>query len=260
MIWHSVKGENIMQKIITIANRKGGVGKSTTAYMIASYLGTLKKSYKTLLIDTDPQGSLTSIVTTDVVSLTLSTIIQGGNISDSIIKTTQGFDFIASSPYLSLLEKNMSLQAIKEITDKLGYDFIIIDTPPTFSNLTIASLVASTDVVIPLEADSFSLQGFEALYKLINGVRERYNNTLNIAGLLLIKYKARQTLSKLIKASLEKRAAECGTTLFASTIRDSVLIKKALLLRLNIFKEYPNQPITKDYENFCFELLGVYEK
>lgn len=249
-----------MQQIVTIANRKGGVGKSTTAYMIASYLGTLKKSYKTLLIDTDPQGSLTSIVTTDVVSLTLSTIIQGGNISDSIIRTTQGFDFIASSPYLSLLEKNMSLQAIKEITDKLGYDFIIIDTPPTFSNLTIASLIASTDVVIPLEADSFSLQGFDALYTLINGIRERYNNKLNLAGLLLVKYKPRQTLSKLIKESLEKRAASYNTKVFNATIRDSVLIKKAFLLRENLFKKYENQPVTKDYQDFCYELLGVYEK
>ena len=156
--------------------------------------------------------------------------------------------------------KEITINDIKAITDKLGYDYIIIDTPPTFSNLTIASLVASTDVVIPLEADSFSLQGFEALYKLINGVRERYNNSLNIAGLLLIKYKARQTLSKLIKESLEKRAAECGTTLFTSTIRDSVLIKKALLLKQNIFKDYPNQPITKDYESFCLDLLGVYER
>ena len=249
-----------MQKVITIANRKGGVGKTTTAYMLGCYLAKLP--YKTLLIDLDAQGSLTSLISNNslVITSNINIIFQGGNISDSIFKSPLGFDFIPSSPHLTLKEKEITINDIKAITDKLGYDYIIIDTPPTFSNLTIASLVASTDVVIPLEADSFSLQGFEALYKLINGVRERYNNSLNIAGLLLIKYKARQTLSKLIKESLEKRAAECGTTLFTSTIRDSVLIKKALLLKQNIFKDYPNQPITTDYENFCLELLGVYER
>lgn len=237
-----------MKRVIAIANRKGGVGKTTTALFLSQWLSAA--GFSTCAIDADPQGSLTQCALTQPVQTTLNTALTGGSVTEAIHDSVMGFDIIPSSPRLSATEAGLSVNSLKEITDRLPHDFVIIDCPPTFSNLTAVALRASTEAVIPCECDMFSPQGLVALLTLIRGV----NPALRIDGILITKYKARQSQSEAIKGVLETVARQAGTDVFPQPIRESVAIRKCLLMRQNLFKAYKREKVAQDYMGFCLSI------
>lgn len=237
-----------MKRVIAIANRKGGVGKTTTALFLSQWLADA--GYKTCAIDADPQGSLTQCALTQPVQTTLNTALTGGSVTEAIHDSVMGFAIIPSSPRLSATEAGLSVNALKEITDRLPHDFIVIDCPPTFSNLTAVALRASTEAIIPCECDLFSPQGLVALLTLIKGV----NPTLRIDGVLITKYKNRQSQSEAIKSVLETVARQAGTDIFPQPIRESVAIRKCLLMRQNLFKDYKREKVAQDYRAFSMSV------
>jgi len=183
-----------MSKVISICNQKGGVGKTTTAINLASYIALLGK--RLLLIDADPQGNATSGIGIDKskVAASLYHILLEQKTAQEIVIPTQ----VES---LSIIPSNLDLTGAEvELVGAIGrefrlkkaiaeirgsYDFIFIDCPPSLSLLTINALTASDSTLIPIQCEYYALEGLSQLIKTINLVKDHLNSTLAVEGILL---------------------------------------------------------------------------
>lgn len=253
-------------KIITLANQKGGVSKTTTSSALAS--GLTNRGYKVLAIDLDPQSNFTLSCGVDVLSFqqTIYDVFKGEcDIEKIITKTDLGYDLIpgglhlagADMEFTQLGREKMLVKALSNVKD--NYDYIIIDTPPTLGILTANALIASDYLIVPMSADIYSLQGLSQLSGFVQNVYENGNPNLKIAGLLITKYNGRQNLSKALMEQIENAAQSLGTKVFESRIRESVAVREAALLQSDIFKEAPKANATLDYTAFIDEFLGGVE-
>ena len=196
------------KKIISVINQKGGVGKTTTVINLAA--GLTMKGKKILVIDLDPQGNATTglgLSNTDS-ELTIYSVLNGNKkISEVILSTKfENLNLVTSNVDLSGLEIETagdSRRAFK-LKDELAsilndsgasYDYIIIDCPPSLSLLTIMALVASDELVVPLQTEFFALEGLTQLMKTIERIKSNLNPSLNIRGILLTMYDKRNKLS-----------------------------------------------------------------
>ncbi|MBQ9779539.1 MAG: ParA family protein [Clostridia bacterium] len=223
-----------MGKIISFANQKGGVGKTTSAVNIAASLGIL--GYKTLLVDLDPQGNATSGVGIAKKGLkyTIKDILAGEiSAKDVILETKyEKLWLIPSNITLAGAEfdlfqeeedpQNIMKNAFAEIKDE--YDYIIIDCPPSLGMLTVNSLTASDGVVIPMQCEFYALEGLSQLMITISKIKTHYNNTLNVTGILITMYTNRLLLTQQVKSELKKHYAG---KLFENPISRGVKLSEA---------------------------------
>lgn len=250
-------------QVICIANQKGGIGKTTTATALASILDSL--GHKTLLIDADPQGNSTDTyraLSKDTPTLydVILDLEDPLPIMDSIQKTEIG-DIIASDPELKSADIKLPTDGdeyfiLKDAMSSLkGYDYVVIDTAPADNKLLKNCLIAADKVIIPITADRYAIQGLSDLNRTLLKIRKRNNPQLEIAGLLLVKYKSRQKLAQEVKLSLESIAKQMNTKVFDTTIRESTAAQKAQASRTTIIKYAPNSTTACDYKVFTAELL-----
>ena len=246
-------------KIISMANQKGGVSKSTTAQAVAEILNS--KDKKTLLIDLDPQGNLSFAVGVKLENaLTVYNVMKGEARATDILQTTASGDILPANILLSGADIEFTLtgreyllkEAISDI--KTNYDYIIIDCPPSLSILTINAFAVSDFIVIPLLADVFSLQGMSQLNITIQSVRKYCNPNLKIAGILLTKFIQRNNISSNIKDTLNSVAQQMNAKLFDVCIRNSVVLQEAQLQQESLLKYASNSNAMEDYVNFVSEL------
>ena len=183
------------------------------------------------------------------------------DINTCIYTTTPKVDIIAGnirlknsdSKFTDLGKEHILENALKELYTQ--YDYILIDTPPTLSILTINALTCSDDVIIPMQADIFSMQGLSQLIKQIEAVRQYTNPKIQIAGVLLTKYSERNILTRDLYKQIEKVTDELSLKLFTSTVRDAVLVKEAQAQKTNIFDLDAKSKVSKDYMNFINEYV-----
>ncbi len=246
-------------KIIAIINQKGGVGKSTTAFTLAS--GLTNKGYKTLCIDMDAQGNLSYTANANEDLLTIYDLLAQDADINKTIQHTKNFDLIASSKSLSGADgfitdigKEYKLkEALENI--KNNYDYIIIDTPPALGILTVNALTACNSVIIPAQADIYSLQGIEQLSKTIQPIKKYCNDNLKIDGILLTRYSPRAILSREVAEIASDLAQNLNTKVFKSTIREAIAVKESQINKQSLFEYAPNSNVTNDYLNFIDEIL-----
>lgn len=251
-----------MATTFVVANQKGGIGKTTTATTLAGALG---KRGKTLLIDADPQGNSTSTYQACIEDVaTLYDVIVDSDrlpLSEAIQHMPNG-DIVASDPLLAKAEKMLDgdvegLYRLKDAIDDFdGYDYIVIDTAPSLNVILYNCLIAADQVIIPVTADAYAKQGLQQLYDTIKAVQRRQNPRLSIAGLLLVKFSGRSNLEKATKQELESAAAEIGTKLFETKIRECVKTKEAQEKKKLLIDYAPKCTTMLDYIAFTDELLG----
>ena len=197
------------KKIISVINQKGGVGKTTTVINLAA--GLTMKGKKILVIDLDPQGNATTglgLSNTENSELTIYSVLNGSKKISEVVQSTkfENLNLVSSNVDLSGLEVETagdSRRAFK-LKDELAsilndsrasYDYILIDCPPSLSLLTIMALVASDELVVPLQTEFFALEGLTQLMKTIDRIKSNLNSSLNIRGILLTMYDKRNKLS-----------------------------------------------------------------
>ena len=201
--------------IISFANQKGGVGKTTSAVNCAASLGALSK--KTLLIDLDPQGSTTSAVGVAKNSIKYSSydvLTLNCKPSKAIIETKfKNLYIMPSNMALAAAELELATQekreyflkgALEELEKSTDFDYVIIDCPPSLGILTINALAASHGLVVPIQCEYFALEGLSQLMMTFKSVRQRYNPRLNITGILITMYNSRYKLSAQVLDELNK--------------------------------------------------------
>ena len=202
-----------MTKIISFANQKGGVGKTTTAVNLSAALAEAGQSV--LAIDFDPQGNLSSGLGIDKLNTekTIYEVIIGDeNINDAILSTeVENLDIIPSNVDLSgaeieLLELEDRERTLRRKISEIykEYDYIIIDCPPSLSLLTINAFMASDSVVIPIQCEYYALEGLSQMMKTVNLVRKKLNTNLQVEGVVFTMYDARNRLSQQVVESVKE--------------------------------------------------------
>lgn len=244
-----------------VANQKGGIGKTTTATTLAGILG---KKGKTLLIDADPQGNSSATYQAEIENQgTLYDVMVDSDmlpLEDAIQHMPNG-DIVASDPLLTKAEKILDgdvdgLYRLKDAIDGLeGYDYIVIDTAPSLNVILYNCLIAADEVIIPVTADAYSMQGLQQLCNTIKAVQRRQNPSLKIAGLLLVRFSGRSNLEKKVKEELEQQAKELGTKLFQTTIRECIKTKEAQEAKKLLTDYAPKCTSMEDYQSFVKELI-----
>ncbi len=250
-------------KIVSIANQKGGVGKSTTVQALAA--GLSLKGYRVLVVDLDPQGNFTYATGFNAEGLTAYEMLTGKATAQAVVAELPQWQRMHIIPAgRELIKADLEITAtgkeyrLKEALEPLAkkYDYVVLDTPPALGILTINALTASNLVIIPAQADIYSLQGIGQLADTIGTVRKYCNQSLKIQGVLLTRYNARTILSRDMAEMMEQAAKGIKTFVYKAVIRESVVIKEAQASRMDIFTYAPNSNVCTDYMSFVEEFAG----
>jgi chromosome partitioning protein len=253
---------NMAASVIAITNPVGGVGKSSTVLAMAA--GLTARKYRTLIVDLIPEGHCTYTTGINISDETLTAfdvLTNAAEISDAIVQTPIG-DILPASTRLdgmntiiSVTGRNYTLKrALASVRKK--YDYILIDTPPSFTMLTINALISATGVIIPASLDHrFRLKNIYVVRDIIKSVRKYTLRPLKIHGILLTKHKPRVVVLRDLAETAVKIAQQMNIGLFKTCIRECIAICHANTMRKSIFKYAPQSNGAKDYAAFITEFL-----
>jgi chromosome partitioning protein len=198
------------KKIIAVLNQKGGVGKTTTTINLGAYLARSGK--KILICDIDPQGNSTSGLGIDKNALTstLYDVLFSRAKAENVLQTInkEGLFLLPANAQLAGAEVELvGLEhrelRLRNVLKDLNYDYILIDCPPSLGLLTVNALAAADQVLIPVQAEYYAMEGLSQLLSVIQQVRQALNPSLNILGVVVTLYDSRNSLSEQVKKELE---------------------------------------------------------
>ena len=268
-------GDVIAKKatVIAVTNQKGGVGKSTTCENLG--IGLAMEGKKVLMVDADPQGSLTISMgwqQPDELPTTLSTLMQKAmndqpiQSGEGILHHAEGVDLIPANIELAGLEvalvNSMNREKmLKQVLEsaKREYDYILLDCMPSLGMLTINALAAADTTLIPVQAQYLSAKGLEQLLQTVSKVRRQINPKLKIEGILLTMTDSRTNYGKQIDA-LIRQAYGSKIKVFAQTIPRSVRAAETSAAGKSIFQHDPKGKVAEAYQPLAREVLADAEK
>jgi len=254
-----------MTRILAIANQKGGVGKTTTTLNLGAALA--EGGRRVLLVDLDPQGSLTLALGIDpdplknTVYSALTATVQGNDAPlEAILQKTQsGLDLLPANIELSQAELDLTREplgifALRDtLKDMGGYDYILIDCPPSLGILTANALAAAREVVVPLQADYLALKGVDLLLKTIVKIQRRANTDLKVLGIVLTLADLRTVHAREV---VETARETFGQTVpvFTAIIQANVRLKEAPLVGQSILAYAPQSNVAQAYRALAQEI------
>lgn len=254
-----------MGKIISVANQKGGVGKTTTTVNLGTILA--KKGKKVLLIDADPQGNATSGLgvekeventTYDILvnDVTMEETIQDSSIKNLKVCPANMSLAGAEVELVSMMSREQRLkEKLEEVKDK--FDYILIDCPPSLGLITLNSFTASNSVLIPVQCEYFALEGLGQLINTIERVRKYLNKEIQIEGALLTMYDARTNLSNQVVKEVKKYFND---KVYKTVIPRNVRLSEAPSYGMPITEYDARSKGAKSYVKFAREFLKVNEE
>ena len=254
-----------MGKIISVANQKGGVGKTTTTVNLSTILA--KKGKKVLLIDADPQGNATSGLglEKDLEPSTYDILVNDTELEEAMQKTIiknllicpANMDLAGAE--VELVSMMSREQRLKEKVDiiKEKFDYILIDCPPSLGLITLNAFTASDSVLIPVQCEYFALEGLGQLLNTINLVKKHLNKNIKIEGALLTMYDIRTNLSNQVVKEVKKYFEN---KVYKTVIPRNVRLSEAPSYGMPITEYDPRSKGAKSYMKFAKEFLKVNEE
>ena len=251
-----------MARIISIANQKGGVGKTTTAINLAAALAA--SELRVLLVDSDPQGNSTTGVGAPKTeeAQTLYDVLLGETEIRNVILSTEfeGLSLVPADQNLVATNLDLVREANRETrlktalsTVKADFDYIVIDCPPALDLLTLNALVASDSVLIPIQCEFFALEGISQLMDTVDRVKESFNSNLKIEGVLLTMYDDRTNLTRQVESDLREFFEE---QVFRVVIPRSVRLAEAPSFGKTILAYDPRSRGAESYIQLAKEVLA----
>lgn len=251
-----------MGKTIAITNQKGGVGKTTTAINLSSALAAAGK--KILVIDTDPQGNMTSgfgVNKNEVENTVYELMLGMCSIEEAIMRDVkERIDLIASNVNLAAIEielideKNKDFILKNEVDwVKDRYDYIILDCPPSLSMLTINAMTTADSVLVPIQCEYYALEGLSQLIHTVNLVKDRLNPNLDMEGAVFTMYDSRTNLSAQVVESVK---ANLQTRVYETVIPRNIRLAEAPSYGQPINEYDPKSAGAEAYGRLAKELIG----
>ena len=249
-------------RVITFANHKGGVGKTTSTLTVGQELA--RRGQRVLFLDCDPQHNLTMSFAAKAATH-LGTVIRGERtLKQIIVGVGEGMGLAGSARELTQLEKILGQQPTYQffLRDQLeevaaDYDYVLIDTPPALTSLTYAALVASDAVFIPVQPEFYGYEGLTTLLDACAIMGKNFNPRLKVGGLFLTKYSAsyRLSLHHDVVAIMRDNAVT-GPLLMTTSIRQNGKLSEAQIEKQNLFTYAPSSNGVEDYRNLTTEILA----
>ena len=241
--------------VISIANHKGGVGKTTTTVNLAA--GLARDGHKVLVIDLDPQANATFSLGLKKQDRTIYNILAFNDPVEKVVQECGDLDIIPSSIHLANFEKNNEVGKefiLKEAFDEsnLDYDFVLIDCPPSLGSLTVSALTASDFALIALQPEALALQGMTEFIKILRTVKTRMNNVLELLGILITNYDYRKVLHRDV---MEHARQTYGELVFETPIRGNVALAESQSMGQHIFDYAPSANGAEDYASLAAEVI-----
>jgi chromosome partitioning protein len=252
-------------KIISVTNQKGGVGKTTTTINLASALA--EQGFRVLIVDLDPQGNASTglgVEPEDREFTTYELLVEDITLERIILSTSQEnisiipatVDLSSADIELISNEKRSFLlyDALRQpAMDDFGFEFILIDCPPSLNLLTVNAMVASHSVLIPLQSEFFALEGLSQLMMTIREVRETANPDLRIEGVVLTMYDSRNNLSQQVELDARDNL---GDLVFTTIIPRNVRVSEAPSYALSVLQYDPTSKGAQAYRSLAVEVLN----
>ncbi len=254
-------GTKKLNKVIAIANQKGGVGKTTTAINLAAAFA--RRGNRVLLLDLDPQGnsSISFLDSHAIEHSAYELMTDGQSAAEIYIHPTalENLEVIPARINLAKLEAKLvgDFDAPFRLKDRLEsfrrkYDLIVIDTPPTLGLTTVNALVAATHVLIPIQSSYFALEGTDDLLETIEKVKARPNPNLRLLGVVITLHDRRTTLARQVCGQIRE---VFGEKTFETVITKSVRLEEAPAHKESIFTFAPNSSGANEYAQLCEEVM-----
>lgn len=245
--------------VLTVAFGKGGTGKTSTACALVNY--ARMKGASVLAVDADTQANFTFSLRGNAAAPGLFEVLTDKAQAAQVIQETPQTHLIAAGLNLAAAEQAIAgkpgrdfilREALRDIRGK--YDLIVIDTPPDLNTILINALSASDAVLLPMQANSFSIMGLYQMRETIAQVKRYCNPALNVAGIVLTKYKPRQTLASDLRENIVQQAQEMGTKVFDTFIREAVAVEQAQAMQESLFDFAPHSTAAEDYKKLFAEM------